>query len=216
MYGATSQFGRLGAICLAYTLSWGVLAQASPVQWSGNGHYYEVVSPAPGPGWGEGLTWQEARTAAELLSYQGQQGYLATITSSGEQTFISSLISPLGGPGDANWHWIGGFQPAGSPEPNGNWQWVTGEPWNFTNWNAGEPNNILGGEEVVQIYGAADPLSILGQWNDGRGYIIQPHYIVEYAPEPTACMLLAISSVALLRRRRPRIRGHHESVGQSR
>lgn len=32
--------------------------------------------------------------------------------------------------------WIGA-----SRDENGTWTWVTGEPWEYTNWNDGEPNN---------------------------------------------------------------------------
>jgi hypothetical protein len=40
----------------------------------------------------------------------------------------------------------------------GTWVWITGEPFTFSNWAGGEPNN-LGGEDCVQMY-------VQGVWND--------------------------------------------------
>ena len=96
-------------------------AIAAPVYYSGTGHYYEAIRPGP-------MTWDQAKTAAESRSYLGVQGHLATITSQGENDFIKNNV-----PGSADC-FLGGFQPAGSPEPAGGWQWVTGEPWIYTNW----------------------------------------------------------------------------------
>src|SRR5690242_13883607 len=42
--------------------------------------------------------------------------------------------------------WLGGFQTNSLDEPAGNWRWVTDEPFRFTNWAAGEPNNAPDGE----------------------------------------------------------------------
>ena len=49
-------------------------------------------------------------------------------------------------------YWLGGFQDLTSPnysEPSGGWTWVTGEPWSYTNWFPGEPNNTGGGEDYL-------------------------------------------------------------------
>lgn len=100
------------------------MAQASPVLWKTNGHYYDAI-PFP-----EGITWGEAKIMAENSVYLGVNGHLATITSAAENSFI---INALGGPSELDTFFLGGFQPVGSPEPGGNWQWVTGEPWSYTN-----------------------------------------------------------------------------------
>ncbi len=48
-----------------------------------NGHYYRFVSSA-------GTSWSSAKTAAEASTYLGKSGYLVTITSSAEDTFVQN------------------------------------------------------------------------------------------------------------------------------
>ncbi len=64
------------------------------------------------------------------MTYNGWPGHLATVTSAEENAFIVDMTNSYN-------HWLGGYQPAGSDEPAGNWQWVTGEPWIYANWNSG-------------------------------------------------------------------------------
>ena len=105
----------------------------------GNGHTYRVVA-ASGP-----ISWD----AASALAAQAG-GYLATITSAAENAFVFSLIDDsvywtqtINGHGP----WIGGYQPAGSLEPDGGWTWVAppgalaAEPFAYSDWESGEPNN---------------------------------------------------------------------------
>ena len=59
----------------------------------------------------------------------------------------------------------------------GNWEWITGEPVTFTNWENGEPNN-WGNEDFGSIYGTNDNGMHPGRWNDGNAnYAI--HFILE-------------------------------------
>jgi hypothetical protein len=96
-----------------------------------NGHYYRLVRTKS--------TWDEARLAATNETLLGFSGHLATITSAQEQSFIQSAFDTFSSPfvpmGEGVW--LGGFQPAGSPEPAGNWEWVTGEPFVYANWQPG-------------------------------------------------------------------------------
>ena len=62
-------------------------AGADPIQWSGNGHWYELVEDV--------VTWPEAEMLAEARSWNEKPGYLATITSAEENAFIRP--SPSGG-----------------------------------------------------------------------------------------------------------------------
>ncbi|HEY9751803.1 MAG TPA: lectin-like protein, partial [Coleofasciculaceae cyanobacterium] len=100
------------------------------VQWDssvavifGNNHFYEFV---PGS-----FTWDQAKADAETRSYQGQSGYLATITSAEESAFINNLL------GNNN-AWIGLSDAA----EEGDWEWVTGETSTFTNWATNSTNGI--------------------------------------------------------------------------
>ena len=166
---------------------------AAPVQWSGNGHYYEVINQAATT---PVYTWFDAKTDSENSNYNGMTGYLATITSQEEQNFIESdLLSTVG-----HWAaWLGGYQPDGDTDPNAAWVWVTGEEWDYTNWSDYEPNGGI--EENYLNITKSD-----GTWNDYKdnngGSSVS--YIVEYAPVPipAAVYLLGSGLITLLGLRR--------------
>ncbi len=126
---------KFGAMAGAVALSVGGQAVAqNAVQWrvqdGGNGHWYQLVLDGH-------PSWTQAKSQAEQRG-----GYLATLTSEAENDFARQLPSGLSA------MMLGGFQDLASPnysEPAGGWRWVTDEPWNFTNWGAGEPNNASNG-----------------------------------------------------------------------
>ncbi len=148
---------------------------ASSLFYPGTGHYYEFV--------GSNLNWAAAQTAATARTYYGLQGYLATVTSAGENAFINGKLAATG--------WIG----ASDQAVEGSWRWVTGPeagtlfwtglsngtvaPGAYANWNGGEPNNA-GNENWAQFY-------VGGFWNDlGSGSTLGS--VVEYggmAGDPT-------------------------------
>ncbi len=98
-----------------------------------NGHnYYKSIGT---------YTWTAAKAMAESAG-----GHLATITSAGENTFLASS-------GNC---WIGLTDQA----TEGTFAWVTGEPFSYTRWFIGEPNNT-GNEDYVEISN-----SFNGFWND--------------------------------------------------
>ena len=169
----------------------GPVAFGSPIYFAGTDHYYELVEQS-------GLNWDAADAAAQAKLHLGTNGYLATITSAAENTFVTdSLLSAQPAlPG----YWLGGLQPEGGEEPDGGWEWVTAETWSYANWGAGEPNNVNGWEDRVEIWGAA---AVAGKWNDVNNASTHLRgYIVEYPiPEPATLGLL-LGGLALLRRRR--------------
>lgn len=83
---------------------------------STNNHYYKSVSAS-------GMTWQQAKLAAESLSCgtsQGtNQGYLATITTNDELTFVDTIVYPGSKPGNI---FLGGSDITEDKK----WRWVTG------------------------------------------------------------------------------------------
>jgi hypothetical protein len=110
-------------------------------------------------------------------------GYLATIGSGPENQLVFGLIdSPTywmpAGTAQAG-PWIGGMQTPGAEEPAGGWKWVTGEPFTFTAWREGEPNDVGGGEDRVNYMGipdgGRDPF-----WNDAGGGSLMPGLVVEW------------------------------------
>jgi hypothetical protein len=160
--------------------------EAAPTYWSGNGHYYELVDT-----W---LNWGTAKTTAESMTYNGIQGYLATITSAEEQNYVMSSLQPA-------FVWLGGYQLAGSVEPADGWSWVTGEPWLYSNWDSGEPSNSdsFGHEEnALEVRGGDRNY----RWNDADGSNYTKPFIVEYdpVPEPISFSLLGLGFLGLLPR----------------
>ena len=79
-----------------------------------NGHSYEVVNH------GSTISWAAARTAATARTFNGQSGYLVTITSAEEQDFLYSKIATTG--------WIGASDSAAEQI----WKWADG-PRGWTN-----------------------------------------------------------------------------------
>jgi hypothetical protein len=128
----------------------------------GNDHVYELIqSSAP-------ISWTDARDAAVARG-----GYLATVTSSAENTIVGNL-------GNLNISWIGGFQPPGSAEPAGGWSWVTGEPFNYTHWYYSEPNNGgTGAQDYIVMWNAYGDSWWVDNDNLGQGWATS-EFVVEY------------------------------------
>ncbi|MFY0591874.1 gliding motility-associated C-terminal domain-containing protein [Roseivirga sp.] len=142
------------------------------------GHFYKFFAE-------RGILWTKALVDAENKDLFGLKGYLATITTSGENDFILARVSGTS--------WIG----ASDRTTEGDWRWVTGPEGlfdggvgrrlsdGFTNWETDEPNNA-GGEEYAHMMDWSSPP---GKWNDladgGSGGQFTPTgYIVEYGGQP--------------------------------
>jgi len=146
-----------------------LLAHGSPapgaVQWrvedGGNGHWYVVINVS------SRINWNEAKAQSII-----QGGFLATLTSQGENNFVANLVHNNG----IN-AFLGGFQIDPSSPANIGWAWVTGEQWSYTNWSEGEPNDQGSpNESFLEMWGNT-------KWNDvpveGSGYS-EMAYVVEW------------------------------------
>ena len=147
-----------------------------------NGHYYQYIQNI-------GITWSDAKIAAQTNNYFGIQGYLATITAADEAQISGEQAAGAG--------WIGGSD----EQQEGVWRWMTGPEtgvnfWNgdfqgsspnFAFWNTGEPNNN-NNEDYAHV--TAPGVGVSGSWNDlsntgdTSGNYQPKGYIVEYGGMP--------------------------------
>ncbi|MEO1109896.1 MAG: lectin-like protein [Pseudomonadota bacterium] len=194
-------------ILLAATASLAMTASAAaaPVQWSSgagaNNHWYEFVALGSGD---PSLTPSQADALAGSSSFMGLGGYLATITSAAEQSFLNSVWPGAGSvSGQFNNY---SFFLIGATDRNteGSFEWLggpeSGNPLTYTNWSAGEPNNFEpnNGEDYVVAWWQ-DSLS--GNWNDVPGDSNIRGYLVEYSVTPVpipAALPLLVGGLGLL------------------
>ena len=147
------------AVVTLFTASAAHAQQA--VQWKvsdgGNGHWYGVVA-------GSGGCWTQHRQLAEQVG-----GHLVTLTTASESAFVESLTT-------AEFLSIGGIQLPDACEPECGWTWITGEPWIYTRWDAGQPEDFWGqngGQDLL--------VRTTNGWHDasecppyaGSGYIVE-------------------------------------------
>jgi hypothetical protein len=148
--------------------------QASPAQgtqYGDSGNYFQYVSDST-------ATWLIAQAGAVSAG-----GFLATINSADENAFILGLTG-------GQTAWLGGSdQESSNPDHATNWYWVSGpdagQPFTYTNWHQGEPNDIDHppydiGEHFLQF--RSD-----GTWNDEQGPIVESGamtdgYVIETTP----------------------------------
>jgi len=184
-------------------------AMAQPVEWltsaGGNGNFFELVTTT------SNITWTAARDAAALRTFGGGVGRLADASTVSQDLFVRQLALSTpnafvnAGSGNSSGPWIGALQPPNSPEPVGGWTWTTGVPWNYTNWDTGEPNNI-GNENVIHLFSRGGLTPDQTGWNDlnaNSPFYSVRSYVVEYViPAPSAATLLGLGGLMAARRRR--------------
>ncbi len=98
-----------------------------------------------------GGSWSNAQSQAVAAG-----GNLVSINDAAEQTWLLNTF------GSTHVRWIGLTDSEQYGASEGNFRWVSGEPVRYTNWNPGEPNNLLhtwAGEDFVEMYPT-------GRWND--------------------------------------------------
>jgi hypothetical protein len=154
-----------------------------------NGHFY-LSNTTLGLA---NATYTNARATAKLQSYRGLTGYLTTITSTGENTFISNNIlnasNIIFGATDelveGVWKWdtSGGSPEAGTQFWQGaaNGYAVGGQ---YSAWSSGvEPNDAGGEDYPVTNWGGS-----LGVWNDCNNTICgagTAKYVIEFGTSAT-------------------------------
>jgi hypothetical protein len=135
-----------------------------------NGHWYASVTTTTS-------TWDQAKTAAaaKTLPNSTGRGYLATITSADENTFINNNFTntPFIGASDAetegDWFWMDGPEAGTKFFSNGA---PVGD--SFAMWAAGEPNNSGSNEDYAQLWTGET-------WND---IAAQSTYLLEFGGMP--------------------------------
>jgi hypothetical protein len=111
------------------------------------GHQYRLVETP--------MAWHEAAAHCD-----GIGGHLVTINSQAENDFVWGQFGDY-------YHWLG----ATDEECEGEWRWVTEEPFDYSNWAPGEPNNCCppthcGGDECTAEHYLAWASPSDGRWND--------------------------------------------------
>jgi hypothetical protein len=159
-------------------------AAAELVQWrvedGGNGHWYGLTVSVG--------SWDSAEAEAIALG-----GHLASITSSAENIFVSTLATSSGST-FASWL---GLRRTNSGSP---WYWSDGSATSYFNWAPGEPNNAGGAE----FYGWMYTPSAGGAWNDHNQTDFALRGVIEVVPAPAAFAVLLPSLVGAEGRRRRR------------
>lgn len=166
-----------------------LVSQPGYVYSPANEHFYEYVS------W-PNVSWDNAFNAASQRTYEGQQGYLATIPNDTVNDLVSSKIA-----GAANvWFGADALQTPGEPIAR-TWKWSAGPlagqvvtkctTWVggcdfvdneglYSHWSGGEPNNANWEDAAVTNWGGG-----FGWWNDlSKGSGGASGYLVEYGDLP--------------------------------
>jgi hypothetical protein len=118
---------------------------AGPITNPANGHDYYLLTPN---------SWTASEAEAE-----GMDGMLAIVRNAAEQDWIFSTFGTGTFGGAERSLWIGLHR----TEPGGKFAWVDGSPLDYAHWYPGEPNNVGGNENSVNMRGGpVEP----GTWND--------------------------------------------------
>lgn len=153
-----------------------------PITNPANGHEYYLLNPS---------TWTSAESQAVSLG-----GHLATINDADENSWVYNTFTSNGT--ISRGLWIGLYD----ENLDQHWQWASGEPVTFTTWGYREPN---GDGDYVHVFWPGDGRE--PNWNDAPdNYYADAgrpiNGVVEVVPEPATLSLLALSGVAMLRRRK--------------
>jgi len=121
-----------------FSLNLDIAAKVQGLVFPGNGHLYKLTP-----------TQMEVPAARAWAQLQG--GYLAAINDATENAWVASKMSA------SDKVWLG----LSDELVEGTFLWDSGEPFVYTSWNGGEPNDaaVCNGEDYVETIGG-------GLWND--------------------------------------------------
>jgi hypothetical protein len=125
------------------------------IQWpeaeGGNGHWYAILPVI--------LPWDWADSAAHTYRRDGVQGYLATVTSMEENIFIVyNVIADIENTSAYDEYCMGGVY------ENGAWKWLTGEPFEYTQWAPNQPNPAFQSGVLMMWGNSATEFGLPGDW----------------------------------------------------
>lgn len=120
-----------------------------------NGHWYGLFD--------QNCSWHEARDFCQMKG-----GYLATLANQDENDFVLNRLLATG----PYVGWLG----ATDEVSEGTWVWVTGEPFSWTNWRGGEPNDRCENEDYLMMWDKSSGGGFSGLWNDVDTAIVEDGY----------------------------------------
>lgn len=135
-------------------------ADSAQITWKQNGHSYQLFE-------NKVVSWEQAKVHCEKIN-----AHLATITDKKEQTFIANKLLK----GRSTRFLLGGSR----NNPTSEWQWITGEKWNYSHWDKknNEPNNH-NEAGYTAIYGSLTDSSYL--WSNITSSTYTLGYICEWS-----------------------------------
>ena len=122
----------------------------------GTKHQYQIFKGVP--------KWRQAQVFCELLG-----GHLATLTTAEENDFVYGFMRDCG--------YLTAYFGLSDEARTGDWIWVTGEPFEYTNWHRNEPSRSAKERYGMYFYKHLD-----GTWNDSHFY--------EYAEVDPGCSFI--------------------------
>ena len=115
-----------------------VSADSDRIENPSNNHYYQYFDTK--------MLWHDAKNYCNQIG-----GYLATVSSKEENTFLYNKFN------NEEYCWIGGSD----ENKEGTWEWVTGEVWEYSNWETREPSNHGETEDYLELFRYSS-----GLWNN--------------------------------------------------
>ncbi len=174
----------IGALAFSSLSSLGVsradAVTLGPVSNPANGHDYYVTDDI--------LTWTGAEAWAVALG-----GHLVAINGAAEQDWVMTNVPIL-----TDLLWIGARDDANTTDAV--FAWVTGEPWSYTNWTPGEPDDNAGsggGGDYVLLVGFAGTWLDMPDFFPFAGGIAEVVSTAGVSPGAGGSVRLLVQSVAI-------------------